>query len=899
MTGPTQIMAFYVGNNQYNLHGAGYDNDPNGTFETVFQSNNYGNTSAYVMCLRGAEINVAGTIVFINGEKEHVVNTAINSNNINGRVLVNTDTSGNKIGTALWQQRLASASNYQIVKRSYIRPASNNFTLAFTDTNEVSLTASLLPGYDCVNCQVLQYPDKSYKLALMGSPTVGAELLDNLFVLSLNSDFTPNGVFMNVAPQLAFYSGTTFEMLPLAQNGLKIFISSATPGPLNKVDTITLFANNTADGSPIQIDANSYTQYSTTITAWDDGRTTYGYDCGGNVCYQTVSDSPWMVTPNNITLPENTGGQWIPINGFSVAPTTYPRTQITVTIASPIPLGTFATIPANAQESYADGLYTLTTTGSNCETVANNLLGCFGAQLAPYDRNNFVLDFTQTDSSGLPAFTAQVPAYIIPTDYVPVININALPIGQDSRARFDLNITTQDNAPAANITVPVTNYDTSVADVRLIDPVTEAVLKTGLTSFNYQDHLDGKIVVDQLGSNTKPNLALSAYAYNGQPCLLQTTNVAFYTTPQPLIFQVTYTAQSKTDTTPLLLDATNFEVQDSNSNLVQVEWNLNYGANAHCRFAPVGHAQTTLTQFNQQGVNNGNTTYFIPDGSGESPQGVMAYVDDGYAKSQLVNIIFKFSVAPQPVQNGGSGPSILKQFEPYLYSAAGTAAGIFVGMMYADQRRHVKDAFANMVKHQLKLNYINFSDADGKDFRNFIDKITSATGLKAEIEELVPEYNWFTGYFGYGGAAGAKLTNYAKIFALYIDVYKEDIEKSHFMTKLYYRVLGKPIQADALDKESNGQIVGKIATSIMQALSAQTAKDTLPQQQEAGWFPTTLQRWATTTKLPAMKKASPTKSEQSGGSMGSISLDILNPSPAATDNSLSSSASTNKQIQFN
>ena len=270
-----------------------------------------------------------------------------------------------------------------------------------------------------------------------------------------------------------------------------------------------------------------------------------------------------LITPNNITLQETPGGQATNLNGFHVEPATYVRNQLTVTIqASPqmITLGTSAVVPGNANVSYNNttGALTLTATGSNCDAVMNNLLNCLTGTLQPYERAPFNINTSVGDDSGLPAANTVVPASISTVNYIPQISTNTLNIGQGGRSRFNLTINTVDGAPADQVNVFVTNFLPSAADVRLINPATGAILQTGLTQFTYQQYLSDSIVVDDLGNNLTPSFQLSTSSYNGPASAVSPTIVQFYPTSQILIHQISYTATTPTDTTPLGLDDTNF-----------------------------------------------------------------------------------------------------------------------------------------------------------------------------------------------------------------------------------------------------------------------------------------------------------------------------------------------------
>ena len=309
-----------------------------------------------------------------------------------------------------------------------------------------------------------------------------------------------------------------------------------------------------------------------------------------------------------------------------------------------------------------------------------------------------------------------------------------------------------------------------------------------------------------------------------------------------------------------------------------------YGTTPHGHFAKCSDPNTPISQFSQADINNADSICFVPDGSGQSPTNIQVTVNDGYTSPQTVAINFKYNVlqqqTPQPKNtntNSNNNNSTTSQLISTAKAVGGTVVGAYAGLRMAEYARNVKNCFANFVYHEASLCYWNFSDADGKAFIDFIDKLVLACNLKQEINELVVEYK---SHWCFGGEAGQKLSRYAKVFAEHLrDPELGCLEKTeHNSTKAYYWIKGTPLIADVLDKDANGNYVGQLSIKINETLEEQAR-----QQQVQTQSPSVFNRMATMAVLPTFPKwsrDSPPDSVGTSSSSSGISLEVLTPKKA-------------------
>ncbi len=353
------------------LNGGGFC----GTFETndIVGGTNYQIAIRFFGRDNFTPINPAETRVSTNG-------TTINKNSWVG---VNPDNSG----TVVWQEQIGTTNHI----------AFNSFNSTFAFSNEGTATDNTLKSYDCVNPKLIQVPNGQWKLVFLGSPTVGTSTY-NFYIqnVTLFPTFQLMGKPVNVTANqsVTFYQGADYGVMPTENNGLRIAVSTFPPASGLRAFVINVNSDNTINGGINAVDPNATTQSGMTITGFDDGSYTIGYQCNTNICYQTYSIKPNLNTPNTIPVNEAAIGQVINIPGFSVQQTTYSRGQLSVTLTispSIMVLSTTTPTPPNATVTYDSntGALTFVTNGvGNCQTDMNNLLCGLQGAVQAYERQS-------------------------------------------------------------------------------------------------------------------------------------------------------------------------------------------------------------------------------------------------------------------------------------------------------------------------------------------------------------------------------------------------------------------------------------------------------------------------------------------------------------------------------
>lgn len=879
--GTTQRVNYFSGYQQQNPRGrARYG----GGFEVVFQSDGIdNNTTHYQMCLRGYQADNVTPIGTSGTGAELLASTVVNSMNINGQVINQKDNSG----AVLWQRKLGGSPNYQMVIRRY-----NNSTSARAFIDIVEEVISLL-GYDCVNAQVATIKDVNddilgYKLAFLSSPIGNGYY--TIYIVDIDADFNVIGSPLQVAPSITCGSGATFGMMPLEDGGVRIEMFTGVAGPGPQTVIIKLFSNNTEDGDPLYVDPKtSQSQLGPAITPRSNDRYTVGYQCDSGLCSQTYSAGPHINVPNNMTLPEPTSNQAVNFLGFSVEKVTYSRDSITVTISADSnivsALDTNAVLPANANKTYSNSngvsTLTITATGSDCEFVMNNLIGCLNGNVKAYQRDAFSLNATVTDSSGLPAYKASVPVYITTTDYTPTLS-SKLFIGQNSWGSFELNVTTVDDAPPDQITVYVTNLFPSAALVHRINETTGAIVQADISQFTLLEHMQGKIKPKASDTGDIPGFQLSARAYNSPASTPLPTFVRYFETQQVLIHQINYVAKKDGDVSPLFMDDTNFLTQDKNIPPEQQTYKLIYGNNPIGTLARKDNCNVRITEYTQADVNARTEICFTP---GDGNDDIYMYTDNGYTVTVPVPINYKHSVLQQTVDKN-TGKSATSQSLTVVKAVGGTIVGLLGTRWIANKTRDLKNCFANMVYKEGSLSYWNFVFTDGDAYQRVINKLVEQAGLKDQVDTLVGEY---TSHWCFGGTAGSELSEIAKIFAKelknYLVVGDSDWKEycKHLPTHMYYAVMGTPLQAALLDFEAdeNDGLAKNAATISLLArkISDAYAQFKCPPIQEQQSTPNVFKRMKTMGNMFGGADSPPgSSSSASSDSQVSIRLETFTPS---------------------
>jgi hypothetical protein len=798
---------------------------PNDDYVRItYESNAYdGNINHFQIVKRNFNVNPFTPIDIV----EVRVSTNINANNIRVTSCINPDNSG----FDFWQRTLNGVND--IVMRGY------NGT-GFFPAPEQTMTNTTLPHYDCLDPKAFCFPDGSAKISFYCAQNPGGRY--DLFIQNLNIypvfQFTPAPVNLTGNLGLTF-TNSDYAGITRPQNGVRFAISARQGGITGVLRAIMMDMNagNTLDSVSF-IDPNLYPQFGMTIVDRGNNRTTIGYQGNGNALFQTFTESPFINTPSSVIVNEKANNQTVTITGCSVAQTTYPQTQITVTATVPaniMILSTTATLPAGASVNYdaATGTLTLTTSGTTARTDMDNLLCGMQGTVQAYERQSTSITITISDNSGLPTYITTLPVNVVTENFVPFLHSVSLNIGQNNRSHFIIDVTTQDLVPQNQIFMFITNTNPSAADIDVNGTITQNIAIFTMDQINM-------VYAEQLGGNNSPQFTASASSYNGTKSASIPVNVNFFPTPQLIIRQITYNAKNPSDRTPVPITNANFEVTDSNSPASEQVFLLTYNSDSHgaiYRKGDFSHPITTFTQADANNVTN-PVLYFIPDGSGKDPSFMVSF-SDGYNTLPAVPVSMQYTIAPAPVKiTGSSWFSPARLIESIIVFVAGRQ----FAKMLADGLRHRNNKFANFVRNHGSFGYPSFDTNNGAKFAALIDKLATkalinqrminrdsekvvgdmGVAVNGVIDQYLRDYNFFIRYIPFYETKEEKeLKKIALVFSSVLKSHK-DIDESRFIRLLMFIFLGGlPLKKDILDLEKSSANIDNMAGRITSALAGQ------------------------------------------------------------------------------